>query len=133
MLVIAQVPFPRMHFLLSSLAPLAAPRDVAALSAPRSIDQVGSYAGYRPTACCCCLLVMTDVLQAALQGQRWRVCPQPMLATHTSHRHVHMLLMGHKPTRFCTHPPCCGALLFLRLWVWCCSCSAMPSLATASC
>lgn len=35
-----QVPFPRMHFLLSSLAPLAAPRDVAALTAPRSIDQV---------------------------------------------------------------------------------------------
>lgn len=37
-----QVPFPRMHFLLSSLAPLAAPRDVAALTAPRSIDQVGT-------------------------------------------------------------------------------------------
>jgi hypothetical protein len=39
--VLAQVPFPRMHFLLSSLAPLAAPRDVAALTAPRSVDQVG--------------------------------------------------------------------------------------------
>lgn len=34
------VPFPRMHFLLSSLAPLAASRDVAALTAPRSIDQL---------------------------------------------------------------------------------------------
>lgn len=41
-LVTAQVPFPGMHFLLSSLAPLAAPRDVAALTAPRSIDQVRS-------------------------------------------------------------------------------------------
>lgn len=36
------VPFPRMHFLLSSLAPLAAPRDVAALTAPRSVDQLFS-------------------------------------------------------------------------------------------
>lgn len=39
--MLAQVPFPRMHFLLSSLAPVAAPRDVAALNAPRSVDQVG--------------------------------------------------------------------------------------------
>eukprot|EP00775_Hariotina_reticulata_P006380 gene6380-6612_t len=36
------VPFPRMHFLLSSMAPLAAPRDLALLSAPRSVDQLFS-------------------------------------------------------------------------------------------
>jgi len=35
-----QVPFPRMHFLLSSLAPLAAPRDVGRLNTARSVDQV---------------------------------------------------------------------------------------------
>ena len=35
------VPFPRMHFLLSSLAPLVAPADVAKLAAtPRTIDQL---------------------------------------------------------------------------------------------
>jgi hypothetical protein len=39
------VPFPRMHFLLSSLAPLAAPRDVGRLAAPRSMDQVGGGGG----------------------------------------------------------------------------------------
>ncbi|KAF8067140.1 Tube1 [Scenedesmus sp. PABB004] len=36
------VPFPRMHFLLSSLAPLAAPRDLAARAAPRGVDQLFS-------------------------------------------------------------------------------------------
>lgn len=35
------VPFPRMHFLMSSMAPLAAPKDLAKLAAPRSLDQVG--------------------------------------------------------------------------------------------
>jgi tubulin epsilon len=35
------VPFPRMHFLLSGLAPLAAQRDVGRMAAPRSMDQVG--------------------------------------------------------------------------------------------
>lgn len=34
------VPFPRMHFLLSAMSPLAAPKDVAKLTAPRTIDQV---------------------------------------------------------------------------------------------
>lgn len=35
------VPFPRLHFLLASLSPLAAPRDVAKLAgAPRAVDQV---------------------------------------------------------------------------------------------
>jgi hypothetical protein len=41
------VPFPRMHFLLSALAPLAAPRDVGRLAAPRSMDQVGARAARR--------------------------------------------------------------------------------------
>lgn len=35
-----QVPFPRMHFLISSLAPLSAPKDVGKLAAPRTMDQV---------------------------------------------------------------------------------------------
>ena len=35
------VPFPRMHFLLSGMAPLGAPRDIGRLAAPRSMDQVG--------------------------------------------------------------------------------------------
>jgi hypothetical protein len=34
------VPFPRLHFLLSSMSPLAAPKDLAKISAPRTIDQV---------------------------------------------------------------------------------------------
>ncbi|KAL3162898.1 hypothetical protein ABBQ32_009343 [Trebouxia sp. C0010 RCD-2024] len=35
------VPFPRLHFLLASLSPLAAPRDVSKLAgAPRAVDQV---------------------------------------------------------------------------------------------
>ena len=35
------VPFPRLHFLLASLSPLAAPRDVGKLAgAPRAVDQV---------------------------------------------------------------------------------------------
>eukprot|EP00882_Tetradesmus_deserticola_P008036 GHRQ01008465.1.p1 GENE.GHRQ01008465.1~~GHRQ01008465.1.p1 ORF type:complete len:484 (+),score=208.82 GHRQ01008465.1:280-1731(+) len=36
------VPFPRMHFLLSSLAPLASPKDMAQLAQPRSVDQLFS-------------------------------------------------------------------------------------------
>ncbi|KIZ02671.1 Tubulin epsilon chain [Monoraphidium neglectum] len=36
------VPFPRMHFLLSGLAPLAAQRDVGRMAAPRSMDQLFS-------------------------------------------------------------------------------------------
>lgn len=35
------VPFPRLHFLLASMSPLAAPKDVAKLAgAPRAVDQV---------------------------------------------------------------------------------------------
>ena len=35
------VPFPRLHFLLASVSPLAAPRDMSKLSgAPRAVDQV---------------------------------------------------------------------------------------------
>lgn len=35
------VPFPRLHFLLASLSPLAAPRDMGKLlGAPRAVDQV---------------------------------------------------------------------------------------------
>eukprot|EP00877_Chromochloris_zofingiensis_P001010 jgi/Chrzof1/1090/Cz01g39230.t1 len=34
------VPFPRMHFLISSLAPLSAPKDVGKLAAPRTMDQL---------------------------------------------------------------------------------------------
>lgn len=37
------VPFPRLHFLLASLSPLAAPRDMSKLAgAPRAVDQVMS-------------------------------------------------------------------------------------------
>ena len=35
------VPFPRLHFLLASVSPLAAPKDIAKLAgAPRAVDQV---------------------------------------------------------------------------------------------
>ena len=35
------VPFPRLHFLLASMSPLAAPKDIAKLAgAPRAVDQV---------------------------------------------------------------------------------------------
>lgn len=38
------VPFPRLHFLLASLSPLAAPRDMGKLlGAPRAVDQVVRY------------------------------------------------------------------------------------------
>lgn len=38
------VPFPRLHFLLGSLSPLAAPRDMGKLlGAPRAVDQVVSH------------------------------------------------------------------------------------------
>lgn len=36
------VPFPRMHFLVSAMSPMAAPKDVAKLAAPRTLDQVGA-------------------------------------------------------------------------------------------
>ncbi|KAF5842818.1 Tubulin/FtsZ family, GTPase domain-containing protein [Dunaliella salina] len=34
------VPYPQMHFLISSMSPLGAPKDVAKLAAPRTMDQV---------------------------------------------------------------------------------------------
>eukprot|EP00878_Enallax_costatus_P028800 GHUV01031144.1.p1 GENE.GHUV01031144.1~~GHUV01031144.1.p1 ORF type:complete len:139 (+),score=16.96 GHUV01031144.1:369-785(+) len=49
-----QVPFPRMHFLLSSMAPLAAPRDKAQLAAPRSVDQLFSDAFSRENVLLAC-------------------------------------------------------------------------------
>ena len=40
------VPFPRLHFLLASLSPLAAPRDIGKMTgAPRAIDQVHTSPG----------------------------------------------------------------------------------------
>lgn len=36
------VPFPRMHFLLSSMSPLTSSRDVGRMAAPRTLDQVGT-------------------------------------------------------------------------------------------
>mmetsp|Transcript_11073 Transcript_11073/g.19222 ORF Transcript_11073/g.19222 Transcript_11073/m.19222 type:complete len:473 (-) Transcript_11073:121-1539(-) len=36
------VPFPKMHFLISSMSPLTSPKDQAKLSAPRTLDQVFS-------------------------------------------------------------------------------------------
>jgi tubulin epsilon len=49
------VPFPRMHFILSSLAPLGAPRDLGRAAAPRSMDQVGCICadGTWRRACAC--------------------------------------------------------------------------------
>lgn len=38
------VPFPRLHFLLASLSPLAAPRDIGKMTgAPRAVDQVDTF------------------------------------------------------------------------------------------
>ncbi|GFH25084.1 uncharacterized protein HaLaN_22990 [Haematococcus lacustris] len=34
------VPFPQMHFLISSMSPLCAPKDLAKLAAPRTVDQI---------------------------------------------------------------------------------------------
>lgn len=37
------VPFPRLHFLLASMSPLTAPKDIAKLAgAPRAVDQVNT-------------------------------------------------------------------------------------------
>ena len=36
------VPFPHMHFLISSMSPFSAPKDVAKLTAPRTLDQIFS-------------------------------------------------------------------------------------------
>ncbi len=45
------VPFPRMHFLIASQSPLAAPRDKARLAAPRTLDQVRARASVRMCVC----------------------------------------------------------------------------------
>lgn len=86
-----QVPFPRMHFLLSSMAPLAAPKDVAQLTAPRSIDQVNEW-------CDCTCHVLTRLIMLSF------LLPMHPLQVQCS---VHWLAGMMCATRI--HPVCAAA------------------------